>query len=101
MAAGALWALDHHVERLAMDHDNARTLARGLADIPGITIDPHEVATNIVIFQVADAHALCTQLSLGSNQRGEKAAHTRFPIVIGYTSRPSAEEKPGRDTEHG
>ena len=29
VAAGALWALDHHVERLALDHENARTLARG------------------------------------------------------------------------
>ena len=40
VAAGALWALDHHVERLAMDHDNARTLARGLADIPGVDDRP-------------------------------------------------------------
>src|SRR5919198_4151388 len=31
VAAGALWALDHHVERLAQDHENARTLARGIA----------------------------------------------------------------------
>jgi threonine aldolase len=76
VAAGALWALDHHVERLAMDHDNARTLARGLADIPGITIDPDEVATNIVIFQVADAHALCTQLAASGVIMGALDART-------------------------
>jgi threonine aldolase len=64
VAAGALWALDHHVERLAMDHDHARTLARGLSDIPGVEIDPAEVATNIVIFHVRDARALCTQLAV-------------------------------------
>jgi threonine aldolase len=64
VAAGALWALDHHVERLAMDHDNARTLARGLSDIPGVEIDPAQVATNIVIFRVSDARALCTQLAV-------------------------------------
>ncbi len=64
VAAGALWALDHHVERLAMDHDNARTLARGLADIPGVEIDPAQVATNIVVFQVSDARSLCTQLAV-------------------------------------
>ena len=40
VAAGALYALDHHVERLADDHDNARTLARGLADIPGVDDRP-------------------------------------------------------------
>jgi threonine aldolase len=64
VAAGALYALDHHVERLAMDHDNARTLARGLADIPGIEIDPSDVETNIVVFRVSDARALCTQLAV-------------------------------------
>src|SRR5215210_5165683 len=63
VAAGALWALDHHVERLAQDHENARTLARGLASIPGIELEPAEVDTNIVIFRVADARALCTQLA--------------------------------------
>jgi threonine aldolase len=64
VAAGALWALDHHVERLAMDHDNAQTLARGLAEIPGVEINPSEVATNIVIFRVSDARSLCTQLAV-------------------------------------
>ena len=46
-----------------MDHENARTLARGLAGIPGVEIDPAAVATNIVVFRVADARALCTQLA--------------------------------------
>ena len=38
--------------------------ARGLADIPGVEIDPAEVATNIVIFRVSDARSLCTQLAV-------------------------------------
>jgi threonine aldolase len=76
VAAGALWALDHHVERLAMDHDNARTLARGLAEIPGIDIDPASVATNIVIFRVSDAHALCTQLAASGVIMGALDART-------------------------
>src|SRR3954447_14731621 len=63
VAAGALWALDHHVERLAQDHEHARTLAEGLAGLPGVDIDPAEVSTNIVIFRVRDASALCTQLA--------------------------------------
>jgi threonine aldolase len=52
MAAAGIYALEHHVERLAEDHANAQLLARGLADIPGIRVHP-EVETNIVLFDVA------------------------------------------------
>jgi threonine aldolase len=55
VAAAGLYALDHHVERLAEDHDNARVLAEGLAEIDGVTIDVARVDTNIVVFEVADA----------------------------------------------
>jgi threonine aldolase len=51
IAAGAVYALEHHVERLAEDHANAQTLARGLAEIDGITVEP--VETNLVFFDVA------------------------------------------------
>jgi threonine aldolase len=53
LAAGGLYGLRHHVDRLAEDHANARHLARGLAAIPGIEIDPDRIDTNIVIFDVA------------------------------------------------
>jgi threonine aldolase len=62
VAAGCLWALDHHVERLAEDHANARILATGLTELPGITLDPHTVETNIVVFGVAHAPRFCTRL---------------------------------------
>ena len=54
IAAGGLYALRHHVERLAEDHANAKILARGLAEIPGIKLDPDEVETNIVFFEVSE-----------------------------------------------
>ena len=54
-AAAGLYALDHHVDRLAEDHENARALAEGLAEIDGVRIDPSGVETNIVIFGVDDA----------------------------------------------
>jgi len=57
LTAACHHALDHHVERLAADHEHARRLADGLAQIPGVEIDPATVQTNIVIFEVADAHA--------------------------------------------
>jgi threonine aldolase len=53
IAAGAVYALRHNVERLAEDHVNARRLAEGLAELPGIALDPARVQTNIVIFDVA------------------------------------------------
>jgi threonine aldolase len=62
MAAAARHALQHNVERLADDHANAKFLAEGLAEIPGVEIDPSTVETNIVIFDVPDAAALEQQL---------------------------------------
>jgi threonine aldolase len=47
-AAACIYALDHHVGRLADDHVNARTLARGLSQIAGIEV--REPETNLVFF---------------------------------------------------
>src|SRR5258708_40085330 len=63
LAAGCIYALDHHVERLAEDHANARALAEGLAELPGVEIDPETVETNIVIFEVPDAALLAERLA--------------------------------------
>ncbi len=62
VAAAGIYALDHHVDRLADDHANARTLAEGLAEIDGVELDPERVATNIVVFGVPDAPAFCAAL---------------------------------------
>lgn len=62
VAAGALYALDHHVDRLAEDHALARTLAEGLAAIDGVRLDPATVETNIVVFGVDDAPAVSEAL---------------------------------------
>jgi threonine aldolase len=63
MAAGCLYALDHHIDRLAEDHEHAQLLGRGLAALPGVTLDPATVETNIVVFAVPDAPALVRQLA--------------------------------------
>lgn len=55
LCAAALYALEHHLTRLAEDHENARRLADRLADIEGIAVQ--SPSTNIVNFEVADAHA--------------------------------------------
>ena len=62
VAAAGLYALDHNVERLAEDHENARALAVGLAELPGATIDAAKVETNIVIFEVEDPASVLTAL---------------------------------------
>ena len=76
IAAAALWALDHHVERLADDHANARRLAVGLAVLPGVDIDAEAVATNIVVFRVPDAHGFCAGLLERGVRMGPLDAHT-------------------------
>ena len=52
VAAAGLLALEESPKRLHIDHENAQHLAKGLAALPGIAIDPVKVATNIVIFEV-------------------------------------------------
>lgn len=54
VAAAGIVALEHMVERLADDHCNARRLAQGLAEIPGLQLEPETVQTNIVMFRVTD-----------------------------------------------
>lgn len=51
LAAAGLHALDHHLERLEMDHENARLLAEGLSEIEGVRVTPPE--TNIVLVDVS------------------------------------------------
>jgi threonine aldolase len=63
VAAAGLYALDHNVERLAEDHENARVLAEGIAELPGARIDASKVETNIVIFEVSDVPAVLAELA--------------------------------------
>jgi threonine aldolase len=51
LAAAALYALDHHMDRLAVDHDNARLLARALESLPGVRVVAPD--TNIVMVDLA------------------------------------------------
>lgn len=74
-----LYALDHHVQRLAEDHARARRLAEGLAELPGVGIDPATVETNIVIASVADPAAYCARLEAEGVLAGPTdARHVRF-----------------------
>jgi threonine aldolase len=65
LAAAGLYALDNMVDRLSEDHVNAQRLAKGLASIPGLSIDPEMTQTNIVIAEVqnGDVPTLLEELS--------------------------------------
>ena len=52
LAAAGIVALNEMVDRLADDHANARKLAEGLAQMPGVLVDPEQICTNIVYFEV-------------------------------------------------
>ncbi len=52
LAAAALYALDHHRERLGVDHEHARRLAEAAASCPGVEVDPTGIDTNIVYIDV-------------------------------------------------
>jgi len=70
LAAAALYALDHNVERLAEDHANARRLAQALAELPGISLDPATVETNIVIFDIDQRYGTAADFVACLRERG-------------------------------
>jgi threonine aldolase len=55
LAAAAIYALDHHVDRLADDHQNARALGEAISSVDGLSL-VYEVETNIVIFKVDEKY---------------------------------------------
>jgi threonine aldolase len=82
LAAGCLHALDHHVERLADDHENARVLADGLREL-GLDVLPQE--TNIVIAPVEDPAGLIAAMAdegirISSGGRGRIRCVTHLDV---------------------
>jgi threonine aldolase len=70
LAAAGLWALDHHVERLADDHDRARRFAEAAAEAAPGSIDPARVETNIVILDVSVAGWTSADFVAAAAERG-------------------------------
>lgn len=70
LAAAGLVALEETPQRLHEDHDNAQRLARGLAELPGIRLDPERVVTNIVIFDVSETGITADEICARLTERG-------------------------------
>jgi len=84
IAAAGIVALETMVDRLAEDHANARRLAIGLAGVPGITVEPEQMQTNIVIFGWrGDAPEFMRRLA----ERGVKSSYVGGPLIRMVTHR--------------
>ena len=70
LAAAGIYALEHHIPRLAEDHENATHLAKLLQAIPGVTVDVDSVETNIVMFQVPQSSKSTEQLLEALHEAG-------------------------------
>jgi threonine aldolase len=77
IAAAGIYALEHHVSRMAEDHERARTLADGLSCLPGIDIDLEGVETNIVIFDIRKSDISGDEF----NRRTLEDAGVRFSVL--------------------
>lgn len=80
LAAAGVYALEHHIARLAEDHVNAHSLATLLEDIPGVVVDVKAVETNMVMFQVPHSSkttdtllADCREAGVLLNAMGDRA----------------------------
>jgi threonine aldolase len=97
IAAGAVYALDHHVERLAKDNANAQILAKGLEEIDGIEVEP--VETNIIFFDVSGLGTTSAEFSDVLLSRGVRVGGTGKTRIRAVThldvSRAQVEEAVG------
>jgi len=87
IAAAGIVALEQMVDRLAEDHANAKRLAEGLANIPGIVVDPASVQTNIVMFGLKNPRLSLAELSARFAAEGVKInpmTATQFRAVTHY-----------------
>lgn len=83
VAAGGLHALDHHLGRLEEDHRRARELASGLAELPGLGVDPPE--TNVVMIDLSAGGRALEPLLAGLERRGvllSPFGHDRIRAVL-------------------
>ena len=72
LAAAGIVALNEMVNRLTDDHANARKLAEGLANMEGVDIDPNDIKTNIVYFEITPENLTAFELESRLNEKGIK-----------------------------
>ncbi len=81
IAAAALYALDHHIDRLAEDHKNARVVAQAIADTPGLRLVPPDVETNLIWFRVDPDVGTAQEVATALKQRNLRV-HVGGPQLL-------------------
>ena len=81
IAAGALYALENNVDRLAEDHANAQVLADAVRQSEGLNLQPENVDTNIVIFQVDSNLGTASQFVEAMGTKGVLAMATAPQLI--------------------
>ncbi|MBL1216680.1 MAG: aminotransferase class I/II-fold pyridoxal phosphate-dependent enzyme [Planctomycetes bacterium] len=76
LAAAALYAIENNVQRLAQDHENARTLAQAIAELPGLSTDVDEAETNILYYEVDPALGTAADFSQRLEESGVRMLAT-------------------------
>ena len=87
IAAAGTIALEQMLDRLAEDHMNARRLAEGIAQTPGLSIDHARLKTNIIFFDLVSDRLTAPEFITRLEQRGVKLLPTgpsRFRMVTHY-----------------
>ena len=73
-------ALDTMIDRLAEDHQNARRLAQGLANIDGLSVDPESIQSNIVFFDVDEELGTAADLIAALKNQGGAGVVSRQTV---------------------
>jgi threonine aldolase len=84
LAAAGLYALAHHVDRLKEDHEHAKELARTLHTIPSVSLNPNDVETNIIFFDVKKSGCSQAEVAAALKEAGvlvSAVGGTRFRAV--------------------
>ena len=98
IAAGALYALEHHVDRLAEDHQNAQVLAEAVEETPGLSLESGPVETNLVWIDVDPALGTASEVAARLKARGRAGQRPRARRCSGpaptWTSRGTTSTAP-------
>ena len=99
VAAAGIYALEHHIERLKDDQAHAKRLAELLHAIPSVSVDPHQVETNIIVFKVRQCSKSTEELIAECKSAGvllNAVGAYVFRVVTHYDVSPHDIEEAGR-----
>ena len=85
VAGGGLYALRHHVGRLAEDHENARRLAAALRELPGVVVVNEPVESNIVLFRWTRPATSLPEFQENLARLGVRLDDRTFPLFRAVT----------------